>query len=609
VKILFLINNAFGIGGTIQTTFNLGGALAARGHDVEVLSTVRGRETPQLWADPRIRLMALTETRESHPDYEKDAPGRDRPAALYPGTDYRAGTYNEYVEERYRRYLRASDADVVIATRPGLIVYAAQLAPSHMIRIGQEHLTRDRHKKALRRLMPQHLRRLDAFVTVSARDADDYRRHLRLGHTRLLFIPNSVPAPRVPPTNGRAKLVIAAGRLVGSKRYDVLLRAFARVAAERPDWQLRLYGDGEQRDNLRALVDELGLHNNVRMMGSYSPIETEWAKASIAAVSADQEPFGMTLVEAMRAGLPVVSTDAPHGPREIITEGVDGLLTPVGDPEALGAALLRVINDDDKRREMSAAALANSRRYDPEPIAEQYEKLFEELKTGRWRWRLPRKPMTVLGPAPSATVSAADCVVTPDGRLEVRTAEEGLFWRRGGADDVPAGATVPYGWWKLHRPDGTPVQAGYRDARALLELPDGVTHIETPYQHRDGALGVRVVEAPVRAEVDQIRADKEGVHLVVRLAGVEPSEPVLVVRGDEEEREIPIAAPGTVTVPPLPPGEWTLWVRPAPGTDVVRLTATADDIYDKRIAWVLPSTPEQRPFFSAANELGITASL
>lgn len=592
MKVLFLINDAFGIGGTIKTTFTLGAALAAHGHDVEVLSTVRPRDVPHLPADQAIRLMSLVETRAGHPDHEPDGPGRGVPARVYPRSDVRSATYDRFVEGRYRKFLRSSDADVVIATRPGLIAYAATFAPRHMVRIGQEHLTRGHHRKALRELMPKHIRKLDAFVTVSERDAADYRAHLRLRRTRLLHIPNGVPEPGVPPSHGRAKLVVAAGRLIPSKRYDVLVRAFAKVVAERPDWTLRLYGGGKETAALRRLVLDLRLHNHIRLMGPHSPIEPEWAKASIAAVSADKESFGITLVEAMRCGVPVVSTDAPWGPGEILRDGEDGLLTPVGDPDALGDALLRVINDDELRRSMAAAALANSRRYDPAPIAEQYEELLHELARGKRRWRRPR-PMTVLGPAPSVT----DPVLDWDG---VAPLPEGMSWQ-------PTGPDV----FRLVRDDGTPVQAGRRDTRTLLDGPVGA-RIQLPFRHPDGVLGMRVWDAPVYAEVGDVDADADGIRFAGRLFGAHFEDASLEARDGERTTPLRIVTEGATfqaSVGVLPPGTWQLWIRPAAGAQPVRLGRYRDDIVDKRAAFVLPAARIDgvvlQPGYTESNDFSI----
>nr|BFE72018.1 hypothetical protein GCM10020092_053190 [Actinoplanes digitatis] len=236
------------------------------------------------------------------------------------------------------------------------------------------------------------------------------------------------------------------------------------MAAERPDWQLRIYGQGQEAGDLRALVAELGLHDNVLMMGPYTPIETEWAKGAIAAVTSDRESFGMTLVEAMRAGVPVVSTAAPHGPAEILQDGVDGLLTPVGDEAAMAAALLRLINDDAEREAMADAALKNSERYDPALIAERYEQLFERLaaRKARWRWwhRLqPRPaPQPALGPALTSAVPTVDAQVTADGEL-VLAGGAGLVWCRG-EDKVPVGGDLTEGNWRLRTQDGAAVRAG-----------------------------------------------------------------------------------------------------------------------------------------------------
>ncbi|MGI3199974.1 glycosyltransferase [Streptomyces sp. GLT-R25] len=118
-------------------------------------------------------------------------------------------------------------------------------------------------------------------------------------------------------------------------------------------------------------------------MGPHTTMETEWAKASVAAVSSDWESFGMTILEAMHAGVPVVATDCPHGPGEIITDGSDGLLVPRGDADAFAAGLLKLIEDTDQRRLMGEAARESVQRFAPRRIADQYERLFAELREAR----------------------------------------------------------------------------------------------------------------------------------------------------------------------------------------------------------------------------------
>ncbi|MGW0412827.1 glycosyltransferase [Streptomyces collinus] len=118
-------------------------------------------------------------------------------------------------------------------------------------------------------------------------------------------------------------------------------------------------------------------------MGVVSPIEPEFAKASVVASASNAESFGMTLVEAMRCGVPVVSTNCPLGPAEIIRDGVDGRLVPVGDRQALSTALADLIADEPGRRRMGRAARRAAHRYDPERIVDTYEDLFAELATTR----------------------------------------------------------------------------------------------------------------------------------------------------------------------------------------------------------------------------------
>lgn len=570
MKVLFLIGDAFGIGGTIRTTFNLASTLSGR-HDVEVLSMFRRRDVPHLPVDPAVRLMSLVELRERHPDFARDDPRRGRPAPVFPRGEYRRGDYDLLVERRAAAYLRASDADVAIATRAGLIAYLARFAPDRMIRIGQEHLTRAMNPAELRRAMAPHYRRLDAFVTVSAGDAEDYRRHLRLRHTRLVFIPNSVPRPRVAPSDGTQELIVAAGRLVRSKRYDVLIRAFAKVLAERPRWRLRVYGIGEEAAELRALVQELGLSNSVLLMGPHTPIESEWAKGAIAAVTSDREPFGMTIVEAMRCGAPVVSTDAPYGPGEIISDGADGRLVPVDDVDAIAGALLELINDPARRARMAAAGLATGERYDPAAIAERYEELVAELVAaraarsrtvaGRLRaagrvtgpFRVADRPgePVAFGPAPQGTLLTADCTMpaTDEILLHFPAARpDEAAAQRGGGAAAPGGAgrivcvagddehavdlapdvrlALPEGAWLVfrQRPGGgrEPVLAGVRDTRPLMghDLRTAArVAVALPHRRPDGQLGIRVWRRERHVEVGDVHVAGASVTVTGRVVG------------------------------------------------------------------------------------------
>ncbi|MFE7776670.1 glycosyltransferase family 4 protein [Streptomyces sp. NPDC057445] len=382
MHISFLLHNAYGIGGTIRTTFNLAQVLAER-HDVEIVSVFRHREEPMLGAPTGVVMRHLVDLRKGSPTNDTADPDYSRPAKVFPRGDGRWKQYSRLTDARIAAHLKSLEADVVVGTRPGLNVHIARQARRGPVRVGQEHLTLDSHGYRLRREIGHRYALLDALTTVTEADAQAYRTRLRLPGVRIDSVPNSVPAPTVAPADPAAKWVVAAGRLTKVKRYDLLVKAFSKVVAARPDWRLRIYGTGDatgnERGALRTLIEQRGLHNHVFLMGPANPLEPEWVKGSLAAVTSSIESFGMTIVEAMRCGLPVVSTDCPHGPGEIIEDGVDGRLVPVGDEDAVADALLALINDDELRRRTGEAALKASTRFDPARIAERHEALFAEL--------------------------------------------------------------------------------------------------------------------------------------------------------------------------------------------------------------------------------------
>ncbi|WP_333777690.1 glycosyltransferase family 4 protein [Streptomyces sp. IBSBF 3136] len=404
MKITFLIHDVYGIGGTIRTTLNLAAALADR-HEVTIASVRRHRARPRFDIDPRVTVVPLVDLRKDSADLAD--PLLHEPASVFPEAEKRYHQYSRLTDVRVEQYLRGSDADVIIGTRPGINVYLARYAPSSALRIAQEHLTHDTHTKKLRAQLARHYRGLDAMVTTTEADAAVYRAKMRLPGVRVLAIPNGVPDVDLPPADTAAKVIAAAGRLTRGKRFDLLIEAFADIAPKHPDWTLRIYGAGAEKGPLQQLIDKHDLGEQAALMGVVSPIEPEFANASIVASASNAESFGMTLVEAMRCGVPVVSTNCPLGPAEIIRDGVDGRLVPVGDRQALSTALADLIADEPGRRRMGRAARKAAHRYDPERIVDTYEDLFAELATTRkaraWqrskaRWRaLAARPLRRLG--------------------------------------------------------------------------------------------------------------------------------------------------------------------------------------------------------------------
>ncbi|MER5881465.1 glycosyltransferase family 4 protein, partial [Streptomyces sp. NPDC001910] len=243
MKIAFLINNAYGIGGTIRATANLSGAFADR-HEVEVVSVHRVQDEPAITLDPRVQLTSLIDMREDSPIYEGDDPLTEQPCTMFPDTGAAANSarlpYSALQDDRIGTWLRTTDADIVIATRPDLNGYLARDGQPRYLRIGQEHLSLDAHNPTLRRHQNKAIADLDAFITVSEADATQYRAELSDVATVVRCIPNAVPTPAVHPSTLDSNVIVAAGRLVSVKRYDRLVDAFAKVADAHPDWTLRI---------------------------------------------------------------------------------------------------------------------------------------------------------------------------------------------------------------------------------------------------------------------------------------------------------------------------------------------------------------------------------
>ncbi|MGH8880219.1 MAG: glycosyltransferase, partial [Stackebrandtia sp.] len=400
-----------------------------------------------------------------------------------------------------------------------------------------------------------------------------------------------------------------------------------------------IYGHGKEAAALRALAEELGLHNRVRLMGTFTPIDSEWVKGSIAAVTSDLESFGLTIVEAMNCGLPVVSTACPHGPPEIITDGVDGLLTEPGDIAGYAAGLRRLMADPALRHTMSQAARKTADRYSPGRVGAEYDELFGKLlRAKRNETITASRPPTA---APTATDSVS-CQSESFGAVTLRLPEISdpvALVRDGDRVEVPttsATATIvdqrllgdlTPGVWVVHFGDA-PAPAGRVDSRALVEPPDTVPDtIVVPFGD-NGRLSLRVWRQPGYAEVETVDwSDDNTVTVTGRLYGTpaDPDATVATLRARKDAsrtHDVTVNRVGdrfdcTIDVAPLigHPGDpttlWDLALRPGDGTEL-RVGKVLDDIAQRKKSHRFPRAVHRKrqiqPYFTINNELSIKVS-
>lgn len=226
----------------------------------------------------------------------------------------------------------------------------------------------------------------DALVTVSDGVGRDLIEIVGVPRARVRTLPNPVVSDGLfkhatepvddPWADAEAgPLVVAVGRLSPEKNYLLLLDAMARVRAVRPDVRLAVLGEGRERERLEARRDALGLGDCVALPG-WADNPHAWMKRSaLVVLSSDWEGLSMTLIEAMACGCPVVATDCPHGPREILDHGRYGRLVPVGDRESLAQAIVATL--DLPRNEKGPAERAQMYSFDA--AGQRYRALVAEV--------------------------------------------------------------------------------------------------------------------------------------------------------------------------------------------------------------------------------------
>jgi glycosyltransferase involved in cell wall biosynthesis len=233
--------------------------------------------------------------------------------------------------------------------------------------------------KRMESLRKQALHHGNAYVTLTPQDVDALKeRHAP--RTRLLSIPNIVPyAVSSLPYASDSKTLVTVGNMLPEKGFDLAVEAAAIVFKAHPDWRWEFYGNGTEQRRLRAQVARLGLKQNIRFMGRVPDLAEAYRRAALYVLPSRTEGFGLVLAEAKAFNLPVVAFDVPYGPRNLIQDGVNGLLVQPLDTQGLANAILALIENPARRLAFSQKAAMGLEELSTSRVAARWSDLFKEI--------------------------------------------------------------------------------------------------------------------------------------------------------------------------------------------------------------------------------------
>lgn len=377
MHILYIYSEISIKGGTDRVLVEKANYLSNHGYDVTIVTEAQlGREL-SFPINPAVKHIDM---------------GLDFNKQYTQGTIGRVWTYFSLIREYKKRLkvvLQREKPDIVISIMGRSLDFIAEIndgsvkiveAHTTKTHLRSLHLMEERgglYKYAARYLrwkMCRNVSKLDAIVVLTNQDADDWK-----DAKQVKVIPNAVPFDTQEVSFLNNKRVIMVGRYNDAKGYDYLIPAWSVVHQKHPDWELHVYGSGELHDQVVQWIRERHLEDTIILHEPVDNIKEKYLESSIAVLSSRYEGFSLVLLEAMACGVPFVSFDCPHGPRNIIRNGEDGLLVEYLNSQALADGICQLIEDESLRKRLGANAKKNIGRFSRESVMRQWEAFFIEL--------------------------------------------------------------------------------------------------------------------------------------------------------------------------------------------------------------------------------------
>ena len=359
MKIVFLVSN-LGSGGSERTVAYMSDYLAQKGWDVTVM-TLSGENFYEL--DPKVRCVNL-----------------NIPYVPFAAKSALKWFYHFVRRRRLPpRAIKKIKPDIVFCMLPRTVPYLSAKTKKSYCLIGSERTAPSHSSRKSIQRKTEAFSLCDGVIFQTQRALEFYPDMIQ---KRGRVIPNAIGNPfvaqAVKPTQ-RAKKISAMGRLADEKDYPTLMRAFTMVNQKYSDYRLEIYGEGPDKEQLIRLSQTLGIQDRVDFCGADPKAILHIADASCYVLCSIFEGMPNALMEAMAVGLPCVSTDCPNGPAELIRNGENGLLVPVGDAEKLAEAILKMLDDPSFAEACGERAKDLRNTHSMENMAQAYMNYIEEV--------------------------------------------------------------------------------------------------------------------------------------------------------------------------------------------------------------------------------------
>ncbi|GAA4593314.1 hypothetical protein BJY16_000933 [Actinoplanes octamycinicus] len=363
------------------------GGLTKWAHDIAHLFTARGHRVTMIGVEPAtdFRDYGKDLPFAKHTLHAEKLPRRHKVsglAALNPG-------HARQVRRREQLFAGGvAKLNALLRTGgPGAVVIAAQVWAAewvvaadttgmHVIGMSHESWAACRASSRFNRVL-KYYGDMDMHLSLTEADADAWARS---GMSNVGAMPNPLmTVPHTRPTLDE-KTLVTLGRLNHEKGMDLLLEAWAPVAARYPDWQLKVFGAGPDEQNLRTEARELGLDDTAIFQGTTTDIDGALSAASIYVLPSRAEGFPIAVMEAMAYGLPTVAFDCAPGIRELIEDEVSGgLVVTAGNVPGFTAGIERLIEDRELRAKLGSAGRESVQRFSPDSVVDRWEAVFTLL--------------------------------------------------------------------------------------------------------------------------------------------------------------------------------------------------------------------------------------